>query len=125
MAYSSPLLALIYHSHVGKTVSKRYGLKLAVNSFPLLYLVKSYNEAGIICGGKHVMEFFTLNGKQHSTVNVSYRINGLVLDGLLGPLRRGSHRGCLLDLRITALGSQVLADFERLLLSYKVKGLAK
>ena len=126
MIYSSPLPALIYHRLAAIATSKRYALNLSVNSFILLYLVKSYNTSGIKCGHGSVLRFFKSCGRAHSTMGVQLKVTYLVQAGLLLSVRPVVRRGGYnLNLHTTILGVQVLADFERLLLSYKIKGLAK
>ena len=122
MAIKSPLSGIIGCHKAVTTVNNRYGLKLPLNAILLLHAIKTYNDNDIVCGGIHAMAFFKLNGRYHSANELQARFTSLKVAGLI-TLQQGSKRGCLLDFHIASLGLILLAEFERLLLSYSVKGL--
>ena len=115
----SPLPCIIGANHVVLALSKRYGVKLALNDLVLMYFIKDYNDRFVRCGGVDVLSAFSLNGRRHSSNDFSDRLGPLVACGYL-TCRSGRIPWSSLNLRITAPGIAVLADFERLLLSYKV-----
>ena len=122
MGTKSPLHSIIGCHKAVSTVNRRYGLKLPLNGFLLLYAIKTYNDNDIVCGGIHAMAFFKLNGRYHSANELQVRFTSLKVAGLI-TLREGSRRGYLLDFHVASLGLIVFAEFDRLLLSYSVKGL--
>lgn len=124
MASQSPLPSIIGCSIVVGSLNRRYGLNLSLNGLVLLYMVRLYNNEDIVCGNKHVLTFFGSNSRGCSANQMQDRVTYLLTVGLLTRVKTKGF-GKLLNLRVTADGLILLADFERLLLSYKVKGLAK
>ena len=115
--------AIIGANPVVLTINKRYGVKLALNDLVLLYLIKQYNNQSVVCGWKDIDQVLSLNGRRHSFNTFSERRDRLVGGGFIN-CRSKSLPYVNLKLVITPLGLIVLAEFERLLLSYKIKGLA-
>ena len=104
------------------TINKRYGVKLVLNDLVLLYLIKQYNKQSVVCGWKDIDRVFILNGRRHSFNTFSERRDRLVAGGFI-TCRNKSLPYVNLKLVVTPLGLIVLAEFDRLLLSYSVKGL--
>ena len=116
------ILTIIGHNTALTAISRNIGVKLAKNDLLMVYQVLTFNQAGVKCGIKHLDEFCRDNGFTRDRGRIAGDLTRLVTAGLV-TIYKPKAWYSLLQITVTIQGKQVLNDFNKLLSSYKVKGL--
>jgi hypothetical protein len=114
-----PIVVLISTNAVLKRINARYSFKLTLTGLTITHYISVINATGVICAQVDVYKFLIANFKRLNPEQLQIHIAMLLSCGLIS---HGKYRrGLPMNLKVTALGVSVLADFDRLLSTSKIK----